>query len=282
MTLPMLLESVESVWVIWSVSLVALIALTRHAFLQNRWQGIRAFLRDESGASYTLPYLLTLPFAMLIFCCALQGTFILLAKIGTMHAAYGAARAAIVWQGAQWNSDSQSREHVDYYADRAAALGMVPFAAGVKQPQVERLLTSQLPSAGGANLILQSPLYNLAYQGFAGISESSTPSRVIRNPDAIATTSYINQKILVAGTLTKATVKNSNDITRFNDQVEVQVAYWMPLQIPLGAPIFAMWGSGPAEGNFYARRITTTVTLPSEAALTRSGRLEVPYVPHDI
>lgn len=285
MPVSLLIESVEFVWLIWLTCVVILLVATKFALANMRWKSVRDFCRDDEGASYALPYVMTLPFLLLIFCCALQGTFILIAKFGTIHAAYAAGRSAIVWQGADPNSNRASKDLADFHADRAAVLGMTPFAAGVKMAPVSRMLMTTFPTRGGRDAYIKGrAFYDPMYRRYAKISTTATPSKVIKNPNALAKKSYINQKLLVAACCTNATIKGGKEVTSFNDDLEVQVTYKMPLQIPLGAPIFDSGSIGARflGGSFYARTITSTVKLPSEAPQTSRRRLEVPYFPEEI
>lgn len=285
-------ESVEWVWAIWLASLVSLLWCCRAAARKSPWQTIADFLADESGASYALAYVMTLPFLVLIMCLVLQGTFILLAKYGTVHAAYAASRAAIVWQGADPTSESSSRDLVDRYADRAAITAMTPFAAGVKMAGVETMLLTAMPGGRGMSridrevfLATEGQLYPPMYRRLATVGRQEGPtSTVIRNPDGLADNDYVKQKLRVAALCTDAVVRGNDDITPMNEDVTVAVSYRMPLQIPLAAPLFDTDGGGGWFGTdrYYARTITTTVTLPSEAARNRWHHLEVPYFPDEI
>lgn len=291
MSISMLTESVEWVWFAWTFCLALFLIMTRRAMQRSVWRSLGSFLGDESGASYALPYVMTLPFLMVIVCCLIQGTLILLAKFGTIHAGYGAARAAIVWQGSDPDSAGESRNHAEHYADRAAIIGMTPFSAGINMARVDRMLMFTYPSAGGmsrldreAFLQTEGRLYEPMYRRLAALGESGDPSPVILNADQLSRDSYIDQKLRVAAICTDAKILSGDDIIGFNDDVSVEVSYKMPLQVPLAAHIF---DNDPLAGwfgsdRYYSRTITTTVTLPSEAAKTDSRRLEVPYFPSEI
>src|SRR6056297_2162395 len=291
MSISMLTESVEWVWVVWAVCLALFLWMARRAMQRSAWNSFQSFLADESGASYALPYVMTLPFLMVIVCCLMQGTLILVAKFGTMHAGYAAARAAIVWQGADPSSSAESRELADKYADRAAITGMVPFAAGTTGGGLRQLLNRQLFFDRGMNrfdrvafVATHGWAYNDAYKSYAKIRTSQTPSPVITDPDALSKTSYIDKKFEVASFCTDAAIIGPPNVVGFNEDVEVRVTYVMPLQVPLAAKIFdnvtGFWAF--FDRDYYAREISTTVTLPSEAARMSTGRLEVPYYPEEI
>ncbi len=278
------LESVQSVWVLWIVSMFASLALARMALRFRPWRTMAQFSRDERGSSYALPYVMSVPFLLIIVCTALQGTLIIVAKIGTVNAAYAASRAAIVWQGACPDSARDSRQVAEFYADRAAVVGMIPFAAGIKMRQVSAMLRTSLPTRGGVNVLLKQSIYERVYRRLAGMHPSGATSPIIRDPDAQTPSNYLRQKILVAAMLTDAEIVNRADVATFNQDVEVRVNYRMPLQVPFGAAAFNSDGLGAffSSTRYYSRTIRTTVKLPSEAANTSTGRLEVPYYPEEI
>jgi len=83
--------------------------------------------RDESGAAYTLSYVMVLPILMLLVAMLVETSLMLIAKLGTVHAAYVAARVASVqttplpWPAAEER------------AQRAARQAMIPFASGSRR-----------------------------------------------------------------------------------------------------------------------------------------------------
>ena len=278
-----LTESVEGTWVIWFTSIVLLGIYVIRSLRSLRWESIESFLRDDEGASYALPYVLTLPFLLLIFCCALQGTLVLLVKFGTVHAAYAASRSASVWQGAD-PQGRRSSDLVEFHADRAAVLAMTPFASGVED-HFSRAAFHFNPSAGGMDAYIKSRLlYVPMYRRMADLSESARVSRIIKNADQLAGDDYVHRKLRFAAFMTNASVTGVGRVTPFNRDVKVKVTYSMPLHIPMAAPLFSSHGFGSyfAKNRYYAKEISTTVTLPSEAAQTRHGRLEIPYFPDQI
>lgn len=283
MSISMLTESVELVLVVWLASIVFLIVIITIGLRRTSWKSITDFLADEEGASYALPYVMTLPFLLLIFCFALQGTLILLVKYGTVHAAYASARAAVVWQGAD-PEDKKNTELVDFYADRAAIVAMIPFASGV-QNQFERATLHFRPSKAGADVLAKAKLvYVPMYRRMAELSESGSTTGMIKDPDRVAADDYVYRKVRFAAAVTTAHVRDSKEVAEFNSDVEVKVTYAMPLHIPLAAPLFSsgLFNDWLGRRKSYAKHISTTVSLPSEASQTSHGRLEVPYFPEKI
>lgn len=99
----------------------------------------RSFHRDETGAAYSLSILLILPFYIVFLSIVLELAFLLVAKMGTIHASYAAARSASV-HGAVVHPELRLLSPSDLSgfvtiqaqlkAKNAAVQAMVPFAGG--------------------------------------------------------------------------------------------------------------------------------------------------------
>ncbi|SRR6056297_354280 len=81
-------------------------------------------MTDEDGAAYTLSYVMVLPVLMLLVAMVVESALMLVAKLGTVHAAYVAARVASVHSSL---SDWPIAEETIRRAGRQA---MIPFASG--------------------------------------------------------------------------------------------------------------------------------------------------------
>jgi len=134
-------RSVETIWLIWIASLAIFGVLFRYFMLQFGRMNFRMILirlapqrfhRNQSGASYSISFILILPFLVFLIALIIESSFILVAKIGTMHAAFGAARTATAWSTGD-TSDSTvggfSTSAQDK-AEQAAITAMVPYASG--------------------------------------------------------------------------------------------------------------------------------------------------------
>ncbi len=85
---------------------------------------VRRFDADECGGAYTLSYAMAIPFLMLLVALVVETTLMMSAKLGTVYAAYAAARSASVYSSAsEWE---QARAVIE----RAARQAMVPFGSG--------------------------------------------------------------------------------------------------------------------------------------------------------
>ena len=121
-------QSVEDVWVVWLVCVLVLVFWVRYAVRNYSFKNLRRFLRSESGASYSLPFVLTFPIYLLLMAVLLQASLILLCKLGTLHAANAAARTVTVWQSAYSTDPDYGEQYVRFKTKRAAVMAMVPFA----------------------------------------------------------------------------------------------------------------------------------------------------------
>ena len=279
-----LFTSVADVWFIWLGALLVLGGMTRQALLTPAWSGVRAFSRDERGASYALSYLLTFPAYLLLVCLMLQATLILMAKMGTVYAAYAAARTAIVWQPSQAERSSQTDDRSEFTqsrARRAAAMAITPFASGFSEHlnDFDPSAYTSLLDAG-----LYTTMYNRSAENAASRSESEHIYLLDRfDPDAIARDGYVLNKARYAATATEVEIggEATDGVVPWNEEVPVRVTHTMAIQVPIMGRVFgqqrSLFFSGP-----FVREISTTATLPSEAAETDSGRLNIPYDPREL
>ena len=127
-----LFESTSDIWGVWLVTSLVLTYFFRRSFGRFKLARVRKFHQSESGASYSLPYVLTFPLVILIMALFLQASLILIAKIGTIYAGHAATRSFIVWQSAsaiEFNDASMQVPFAEFCAKRAATIAMVPFAS---------------------------------------------------------------------------------------------------------------------------------------------------------
>jgi len=134
-----LFRSVEIVWATWFSCLILLGLLTRHLLLRLVRLDYRAvFARlnlrrihsDTSGAAYSLSFIMVLPFLVLLIALIIETTFMLVAKIGTMQAAFASARTASVWTTRDRDYTSTDDFHLAKdKAQQAAVTAMVPYSS---------------------------------------------------------------------------------------------------------------------------------------------------------
>jgi hypothetical protein len=268
--------SVGDVWLIWVVCLAALVVLVRRAYRAQEWGGVAAFADDERGASYALSYVLTFPFYLFLMCLIIQATLVLMVKMGTVYAAYAAARSATVWRPSQPerpNSSDNRFSHTEDMAQRAAAMAMAPFASGMDMHGKSMLKMGRFPRLDAVGDL---PHYLAMYGAISLYNRSDSKSPyLLRNYDAkqLPNISYVTKKFLFASAATNVELKPTK-LVPWNQDVQVTVSYLMPMHVPAVGRIF-----GGNTGEFFAREITTGATIPSEAAETQSGRINIPYDP---
>lgn len=248
--MPELLRSVEWVWAIWLLGLIALGALAvgllraarRRSAERRAWGSLHGC---DAGAAYSLSYMLTIPFIALIICLVVDLTLILVAKIGTVYAAYAAARAAAVWL-----PSGVSPRTAQDKVEAAAQNAMTPFASSNKR---HRPVKSPPPSG---------LVYYAAHKNYA---------------DEPAEFEYLGWKWLYASWATKVTVDDGAD---YRKDVTVTLDYKAPFHMPAIGRIFG----SPTLFGFYTTNIRTVVQLENQAPRSdeknpASRPLGISYVP---
>jgi hypothetical protein len=229
-------RSVETVWLVWVLAVVALAWLTRAVLRSISLRWMRTLARGEDGASYSLAYVMTVPIYLLLVCTVVECTGLLIAKVGTMYAAYAAARSRIVWEPTLPNVAQERME-------LAGKQAMVPFSSSHPLFQFG-------PAAPGG----QDQAYMAAYQQYAsGIAPVAPSSQFWANRYHYAWS---------ATTVTFVGVTNRKDAgaSVATPMFTVSVAHDAPLLSPLVGRIFG----DRQVGSFWVRRITSNLTLPAE------------------
>jgi len=240
-----MVRSVEHIWLIWIASLAALAWLGRAMIRRHKRRPWRELARCEDGIAYSLSYMITVPLLAFIVCLIVDTTLILVAKTGTVYAAYAAGRSAIVWfPSGVPNSTARDK------METAAIHALTPFASGSKQHR-----PPALPSSGMA-------VYLAAHKAF-----SEKPAKL----------DYLGFKYLYASWATDVTTDAAGDSSR---PVVTTVTYKAPFHMP---GIGRLLGIRSAYG-FYYMNVTTTIRLESQAPRTEGPAstdrpLGITYVP---
>jgi Flp pilus assembly protein TadG len=157
---------------------------------------MRRLAVDEDGAAYTLSYVMVIPVYMLLICMIMESVLFFTAKLGTVYAAYAAARTASVWSSATtWDKTMVK-------AKAAATKSMTPFASGMKYT---------LPKTKPAGLVK----YMAAYEVYSDQPVSET---------------YLMKKYLYAQSNTKVVIKGPP--TSWDADISATVTYEFPFNIP--------------------------------------------------
>jgi len=271
-------RSVGDVWIIWLGSLLLLACLVYRATARLGWRRLKRLCTDERGASYALPYVLTFPIYLLLVCLMIQATMMLIVKMGTVYAAYAAARSAIVWRSAEpfAASNARARAVAQKNAYRAAAMAMAPFGSGHPEhyrrmfggghtSYFQHWFPSTLADRGGWGLYYRLQQDNAR-------RDRLRPSQIIPDPQAAAPRRYVERKARFALRATRVVLDTGPN--RWNAPVTARVTYEMPMSIPGAGRILGRPG---ATRRFYSRFITSTVRLPSETPKSANRRIGIDY-----
>lgn len=240
-----MIRSVEHIWLIWLASLASLAWLGRAMIRRHKRRPWRELARCEDGVAYPLSYMITVPLLALIVCLIVDTTLILVAKAGTVYAAYAAGRSAIVWYPSGVSPGTAQEK-----AEAAAVHAMTPFASGSKQHRPPTTATSGMSA------------FLTAHQSF-----SSNPAKM----------DYLGFKYRYATWATDVSTDAGGDSSR---PVVTTVTYKAPFHMPGIGRILGIRSSF----GFYYMNVTTTISLESQAPRTDSPAsssrpLGITYVP---
>lgn len=100
MTIHSFIDGFEGIWALWLISLtLGVVVIWRLVKKRSRFRW--AELRGEQGVSYTLSFVITMPVYALILVTIAETTMLVLAKVGTVYAAYAGSRSLVVWETMQ-------------------------------------------------------------------------------------------------------------------------------------------------------------------------------------
>jgi len=194
----------------------------------GRWHSLRRFADDEEGAAYSLSFVMVIPIYALLICLIIEAALILSAKLGTVYAAYAAARTASVW------SSHTTWEKTMEKSQRSALKTMVPFASGT-QGFLASAPTSKDTIANGL-------IYWGAYKAYA------------KNPES---NKYVAAKYGYASRNVKVTIDGPP--AKSDTPITAKVTYQFPFNIP---GIARLIGDKGPDGYFF--NISSTATIPNE------------------
>lgn len=263
-------ESVEWVWLAWAGSVVAVVLLLVRTVRGFTAADARRLARDESGAAYSLAYVLTAPVYVIFVCTVVETTMILVAKIGTVNAAYAATRCYVVYHGPDLNADEDAasgcpplppqaddrRVHATELARLAGVRAMVPFAS-----------PSRFHADGPTwpPDLIGTDAYTEAARQYAGRAGTPVNAAVIR-----AKYRYAYKAV--------GPVEVSKPEREPKERpVKLTLVYRAPLHIPVVARL--MGDRSPWGGRYRVLEIRTTVSLPDELPLSDDCRLGIRHDP---
>lgn len=260
-----LLANDRDVWAIWLISSSLLCGLVGWSLRHRNWPSLTSFLRDEGGASYMLPYMMTFPIYMIFVCWTIQSSMILIVKFGVIHSAHMAARSAVVWRSADPFSQAKGWQLAEEKARQAATVCMVPFASGYRgHTQVYQLSLSGQTRAIKA--IPQSLMYDQLYRQLASHTAAG---------NSLAKSDFVRRKFRYAAAMTTDVVLQEQS-NSFNRDLSVDVTFRMPIHLPLAGRLL---GTRHWTGRGYYRDITARAVLPLETPETPDRLLGIGYDP---
>lgn len=241
-------RSVEWIWCLWLASVATLAWLTVRSvrYIRQRMKhghgSWRRLWHSEEGGVYTLSYVMTFPFYLLLIALALECSLLIVAKIGSVYAAYAAARSAAVWESAGTTSTMTNKMH------QAAALAMTPFSSGAARHVISQ---GSRPTARQVNALLKG------YKEYRGSGDAYGDE-------------YLARKCRYAWAATQVSLtKPQSD----GKAIEVTLRYRAALHIP---GIARLLGTRATDGNFSYYSIESRAIVQSETPLSRKTGINYP------
>jgi hypothetical protein len=227
--------------------------LVNHSLSQIKRRTLLASLRrlalDEDGLAYTLSYVMVIPMYALLICTIVEMALMLTCKLGTVYAAYAAARSASVWASAtEWEKAQEK-------AQTAAIQAMVPFASGT-QPLVDPTAPNAIPD-DVAGAVADAGLYTTAYLLYA------------KKPVSIE---YLGKKYAYA--VLNTTVEFEGPPEDWKSEIKAKVTYRFPFNVPGVGRII---GKKNLLNGRYFFEISSIVSLPNEGPQSEDGTIGIGY-----
>lgn len=243
-----LTESVATIWVVWVAALAAFGFVTPGVLRRLNALNCRSLARDESGAVYVLSVTLIVPFYLILVCTIIETSLILVTKLGTIYAAYSAARSAIVWDFDPPAASGISSV-VTERARNAAQFAMVPLASGTTGIR-DRMATGESPAA---EIFLKT---------------------VANSPVQDA---YLERKVAYAYAATQVSVERSGQPQSGDDALIATVEHAYPFRVAI---VGRMFGATRSDlGPVLVWPIRSTYRLPTDAPQNADRRLGIVYRP---
>ena len=231
-------RSVETIWLLWALSVASLAALSWQALGRLRGKSLAWVLRGEDGAAYTMSLMMVVPIYLFLLCLVVETTLVLVAKSGSIYAAYQAARAGTVWYSAARPAEAEAKMR------QAAIEAFVPFASGTQ------------PDRGNVQESKQARKYLDAYAEY------------VAQP---AARRYMASKYRYAEKALR--VKTLAPPAAWHSDIEAEVNYEYPFSIP---GIARLLGEKGADGNYYFP-LTSKATLQNEGPKNETQTVGIRY-----
>ncbi|NND98971.1 MAG: hypothetical protein HKN47_16765 [Pirellulaceae bacterium] len=238
----------EIYWVAWVITGLVSVASTVLLVKRINWRRCMQLFSSEDGAAYTLSYVMVIPLYLLMVFTFAELSLMMIAKMGTVYSAFGAARTAIVWDTATDSGDLMDK------VNRSAVQTMTPFASGMTELRYQR---------GGAGLdeTDQEERFMDAYDEF-----TQSDSKVARR--------YVQAKFRYASRATSVTIdRNSTGDETWDEDIRATIRYDYPFVFPVLGRILLI----PKKDGAHTKTIKTVVRLQNEIPHNDERRLGISY-----
>ncbi|MBX7106959.1 MAG: hypothetical protein K1X57_23010 [Gemmataceae bacterium] len=200
-------------------------------------------LNRQHGVSYSLPFVLVIPFYLTFMAMTVEVAFLLQAKLGTMAAAHAAGRAARVWLSAQPVELREQRI-------RQAAWTRLASYIGGRQHEIDVAGPVPAEAESGATEYAQ------AAGRYLGNTQSDE--------------AFLRRKYRHAAARAEVRVEVASNDPRA--MIKVTVRFRAPLYVPVASRFLDPDMRAPFE-----YPMTATATIPNDAPLSESGTLGIEY-----
>jgi hypothetical protein len=250
-------RGVEWVCAAWLLGVLVLLRGVQLAARRVRPGRLRDLAHGEDGVSYTLAYVLVIPFYLAFLSLVFETTMLLVAKIGTLYAAHAGARSAVVWVSARPAGLWSER------VEQSIRSAMAPFVSARAR---EIATARRLPPIAATRQAGEFVLAYKYYVGLGAVRSGGGPSGT--RGDAPA--EYWIRKYLNAAARTRFQVQG--DPSQPGGPITVTVTYSAPMLIPGLNRFFSQGPRWPSEFDIVSR-----ATLPNEAPTSSDHTLGIDY-----
>jgi len=269
-------RSVEIVWLLWFSSMAVFGFLLRrllirlsHTDVRALWQrlSLRRFHRNQIGAAYSLSFILILPFLIFLIALIIETSYMLVAKIGTMHAAFAAARTGTVWSTGDTNDDAENgfSKPAKINAEQSAITAMVPYASG----------TPKVSGRENSDVSDKAEKYYRVYSDIKAHNPTPPPKGWGKELGK----SYIKKKYRYSAYATQAELSlvpnENNNAVRWKQYVQAKVTYEYPFTVlPVGRALL-----GKEKGGRVVYEIQSIAKINNECPRNEQGKLGIRILP---
>jgi len=265
-------RSVEIVWLLWLTSMAVFGFLSRRFLIRISrtdfraiWHrlSLRRFHRNQNGAAYSLSFILILPFLVFLIALIIETSYMLVAKIGTMHAAFAAARTGTVWSTGDTSDEAGNgfSSPAKVKAGQAAVTAMVPYASGT-------------PNVSGYENDAAEKYYRV-YSDIKAHNPTPPPKGWGKELDK----SYIKKKYRYAAYATQAELSlapnEKKNAARWEQYVQAKVTYEYPFTVlPVGRALL-----GKEKDGRVVYEIQSTAKINNECPRNEKGKMGIRILP---